>query len=107
MNMTEYRRGPDDMGDDEQQSEIEEWTGDVRLGHGVEAEDPGYEGGISRRVRQEMPDRPPRALRENMRLVAPDEGAHADVDSEEYASSIGPDDNDLSAEERAMHIDPG
>ncbi|MEO3808956.1 DUF5709 domain-containing protein [Sphaerisporangium sp. B11E5] len=104
--MTDYRRGPDDMGDDEQETQIAEWTGDVRLGHHFEAEDPEYSGGISRRVRQEVPDRPPRAVRQNMRLVAPDEGAHPDVVSEEYASSIGPDDDDLSAEERAMRVDP-
>lgn len=104
--MSEYQRGPYDMGDDEQLSEIEEFTGDVRLGHHFETEDPAEAGSISRRVRQEVPDRPERAVRENMRLVAPDEGAHPDVDSEEYASSIGRDDDDLSAEERAMRIDP-
>ncbi|MFC6084347.1 DUF5709 domain-containing protein [Sphaerisporangium aureirubrum] len=104
--MTEFRRGPDDMGDDEQLSEIAEWTGDVRLGHNFEEEDPEHTGGISRRVRQEVPDRPPHAVRENMRLVAPDEGAHEDVDSEEFALYAGPDDDDLSAEERAMHIEP-
>ncbi len=38
------------------------------------------------------------------RLVAPDEGAHGDDDSQEYASDVGVDGAAASAEEAAMHI---
>lgn len=41
------------------------------------------------------------------RLVAPDEGAHSDVDAEEVALDVGTDTGGFSAEERAMHIEPG
>lgn len=40
------------------------------------------------------------------RLVAPDEGAHSDVDAEEFAEDVGTDLGGFSAEERAMHIEP-
>jgi hypothetical protein len=40
------------------------------------------------------------------RLVQPDEGAHSDVDAEEYAQDVGTDTGGFSAEERAMHIEP-
>jgi uncharacterized protein DUF5709 len=40
------------------------------------------------------------------RLVAPDEGAHSDVDAEEFAEDVGTDTGGFSAEERAMHIEP-
>ncbi|GAA3800829.1 hypothetical protein GCM10022226_20530 [Sphaerisporangium flaviroseum] len=103
--MTETRRGPDDMGDDEQLTEIEEWTENLPIGHEIVEDDPGERDGISRRVWQEAPSRD-RVPREEHRFVAPDEGAHSDVDAEEYAQEIGPDDGDLSAEERAMHIEP-
>jgi hypothetical protein len=41
------------------------------------------------------------------RLVAPDEGAHSDVDADEIAQDVGTDLGGFSAEERAMHIEPG
>lgn len=41
------------------------------------------------------------------RLMAPDEGAHADVDSELFASDVGIDGGAASAEEAAMHIVEG
>ncbi|MCW2879960.1 MAG: hypothetical protein JWQ95_4060 [Sphaerisporangium sp.] len=103
--MTETTRGPDDMGDDEQLTEIGEWTENLPIGHEIAEEDSEDRNGISRRVWQEAPDRD-RVPREEHRLVAPDEGAHSDVDSEEYAQEVGADDGDLSAEERAMHIEP-
>ena len=39
------------------------------------------------------------------RLVAPDEGAHPDVESEEIATDVGRAGEAASAEEAAMHID--
>ena len=41
------------------------------------------------------------------RLVAPDEGAHADQESDEIASDVGPAGYASSAEEAAMHIVDG
>jgi hypothetical protein len=40
------------------------------------------------------------------RLVQPDEGTHADTESDAVATSVGTDLGGFSAEERAMHIDP-
>ena len=40
------------------------------------------------------------------RLVAEDEGAHADDDSELFADELGADRADFSAEESAMHLEP-
>jgi hypothetical protein len=48
-------------------------------------------------------DAPPRAGR----LVAPDDGVHADTESEEIASDVGPAGYASSAEEAAMHIVDG
>ncbi|WP_248963410.1 DUF5709 domain-containing protein [Sphaerisporangium perillae] len=103
--MTESRRGPDDMGDDEQLTEIEEWTDNLPIGHEIVSEDPEDRDGISRRVWQEAPERG-HVPREEYRFVAPDEGARPDEESEEYAAEVGQDDGDFSAEERAMHIEP-
>jgi hypothetical protein len=41
------------------------------------------------------------------RLVAPDEGVHADLESDEIASDVGPAGYASSAEEAAMHIIDG
>ena len=76
------------MGDDDQMTQIAEWTDNLPIGHEI-AEDHPEEHGISRRVWQEAPDRD-RVPREEYRLIAPDEGAHADVDSEEYAAGGRP-----------------
>lgn len=40
------------------------------------------------------------------RLVAPDEGAHADEDAESFAYDVGIDGGAASAEEAAMHVIP-
>lgn len=40
------------------------------------------------------------------RLVAPDEGAHTDTESELLASDVGTDLGGYSAEESAMHLEP-
>ena len=41
------------------------------------------------------------------RLVAPDEGAHGDEDSEDWATDVGIDGAGASAEEAAMHVVDG
>lgn len=41
------------------------------------------------------------------RLVQPDEGARADAESEEVAVDVGTDLGGFSAEEAAMHVEPG
>ncbi len=41
------------------------------------------------------------------RLVAPDEGAHEDEDSEDWATDVGIDGAGASAEEAAMHVVDG
>jgi hypothetical protein len=38
------------------------------------------------------------------RLVAPDEGSHEDIDSEDWATDVGIDGAGASAEEAAMHV---
>jgi len=40
------------------------------------------------------------------RLVAPDEGARADVEPDEVATEVGPDAGGYSAEEAAMRVEP-
>ncbi|MFC6899457.1 DUF5709 domain-containing protein [Nonomuraea dietziae] len=40
------------------------------------------------------------------RLLSPDEGLAPDVESEEIGEDVGSDSGDLSAEERAVRIDP-
>lgn len=49
----------------------------------------------------ELADEQPRAGR----LVAPDEGAHADLEKDEIAQDVGPAGYASSAEEAAMHIE--
>lgn len=39
------------------------------------------------------------------RVVAPDEGAHTDVDRDAVATDVGRDGGDLSAEEAALHLE--
>ncbi|GII65576.1 hypothetical protein Skr01_56610 [Sphaerisporangium krabiense] len=102
--MSETRREPD-MGDDEQLTEIEEWTDNLPIGYEITPDDPRQRDDLDRRLWREAPDRA-RSPREEHRLVAPDEGARPDRESEEYAEDLGADDGDLSAEERAIHIEP-
>ncbi|GGL07576.1 hypothetical protein Sme01_11520 [Sphaerisporangium melleum] len=102
--MSGLRRGPDDMGDDEQQTEIDGWTDELPAGHVIDADDPADRDDLTQRTWREARDRE-RVPREDARYVRPDEGAHPDEDSEEYASEVGEDDGDFSAEERAMHIE--
>ncbi|OUC95079.1 hypothetical protein CA984_19970 [Streptosporangium minutum] len=97
---------PDRKGlSDEQAVEVEEWTDDLGLNHEIRADDPEHRDTLDERLWREAPDHE-RAPREENRLVAPDEGIGPDETSEEYARDVGADDGDLSAEERAIHIDP-
>ncbi|WP_433241029.1 DUF5709 domain-containing protein [Streptosporangium sp. CA-135522] len=97
---------PDRKGlSDEQAIEVEEWTDDLGLDHEIRENDPRHRDTLDERLWREAPDRE-RAPRDENRLVAPDEGIGPDETSEEYARDVGPDDGDLSAEERAVHIDP-
>ncbi|MER5322785.1 DUF5709 domain-containing protein [Streptosporangium roseum] len=97
---------PDRKGlSDEQAVEVEEWTDDLGLNHEIREDDPEHRDTLDERLWREAPDRE-RAPRDENRLVAPDEGIGPDETSEEYARDVGADDGDLSAEERAIHIDP-
>ncbi|SDQ72861.1 DUF5709 domain-containing protein [Thermostaphylospora chromogena] len=44
--------------------------------------------------------------RRSGRLVAPDEGAHGDTESDEVAEEVGPDSGGYTAEESAMRVEP-
>ncbi|WP_436761829.1 DUF5709 domain-containing protein [Streptosporangium sp. V21-05] len=90
---------------DEQAIEVEEWTDDLGLNHEIVEHDDEHQDTLDERLRREAPDRE-RVPRDGTRLVAPDEGLSPDETSEEYASEVGLDDGDLSAEERAVHIEP-
>ncbi|MGJ6964639.1 DUF5709 domain-containing protein [Streptosporangium sp. G11] len=90
---------------DEQAIEVQEWTDDLGLNHEIVEHDDGHRDTLDERLRREAPDRE-RVPRDETRLVAPDEGLSPDETSEEYASDVGRDDGDLSAEERAVHIEP-
>ncbi|ACZ89585.1 DUF5709 domain-containing protein [Streptosporangium roseum] len=97
---------PDRKGlSDEQAVEVEEWTDDLGLNHEIREDDPEHRDTLDERLWREAPERE-RAPRDENRLVAPDEGIGPDETSEEYARDVGADDGDLSAEERAIHIDP-
>lgn len=103
--MTE--KPPDREGlSDEQAIEVEGWTDDLGLHHEILPDDPEHRDTLDERLRREAPNRERRPAREEGRLVAPDEGIGPDETSEEYARDVGPDSGDLSAEERAIHIEP-
>ncbi|MFI7694016.1 DUF5709 domain-containing protein [Nonomuraea sp. NPDC049655] len=91
---------------DEQDIEVKEWTDDLGLHHEVKEDDPQHEATLDERLRQELPDRPRRAPREEHRLTEPDEGAHPDTEDEAIGVDWDADREDLSAEERALRIDP-
>jgi hypothetical protein len=65
---------------------------------------------LDQRVAEEEPDLDPDAATDESadpragRLIAPDEGAHADDESEEFAFDVGRAGSAASAEEAAMHI---
>lgn len=78
--------------------------------YGTTADEQRAGDSLDQRLAQEVPDvgvddidaaaADPRAGR----LVAPDEGAHADEESEAIATDVGPGGYASSAEEAAMHI---
>jgi hypothetical protein len=103
--MTE--KPPDRYGlSDEQDIEVSEWTEDLGLHHEVSENDPQHRDTLDERLRREARDRL-REPRPRYRLTQPDEGLEPDTDSEEIGSDWADDTDDLSAEERAIRIDPG
>ncbi|MFI6386157.1 DUF5709 domain-containing protein [Nonomuraea sp. NPDC050540] len=99
---------PDRYGySDEQGIEVEEWNDDLGANHEIREDDPGRGDTLDERLRRELPDGPGREPRADHRLTAPDEGLGPDVDGEEVGEDWGGDaGEDLSAEERAVHIEP-
>ncbi|TMR23649.1 hypothetical protein ETD86_07365 [Nonomuraea turkmeniaca] len=92
---------------DEQAIEVAEWTDDLGLHHEVVEDDPRRRDTLDERLRREAPDRL-REPRSQHRLTQPDEGLEPDTEDEEIGEDWGDDDSsDLSAEERAVRIDPG
>ncbi|MFB4281477.1 MULTISPECIES: DUF5709 domain-containing protein [unclassified Nonomuraea] len=90
---------------DEQEIEVEEWTDDLGLTHEVAEDDPQHRDTLDERLRREAPERL-REPRSKHRLTQPDEGLEPDRDDEEIGEDWGDDSDDLSAEERAVRIDP-
>ncbi|MDR8410875.1 DUF5709 domain-containing protein [Nonomuraea sp. 3-1Str] len=90
---------------DEQEIEVGEWTDDLGLDHRIDEDDPQHEDTLDERLRREKPERE-RARREEHRLTQPDEGLAPDVESDEVGEDWGEDSGDLSAEERAVRVDP-
>jgi hypothetical protein len=91
---------------DEQEIEVMEWTEDLGLRHEVVGDDPRRRDTLDERLRREAPERL-REPRPMHRLTQPDEGLEPDVEDEELGVDWGVDSGDLSAEERAIHIDLG
>ncbi|MEO3885528.1 DUF5709 domain-containing protein [Nonomuraea sp. B5E05] len=90
---------------DEQEIEVEEWTDDLGLHHEVAEDDPQHRDTLDERLRREAPSRL-HEPRPKHRLTQPDEGLEPDTDDEELGVDQGGDTDDLSAEERAVRIDP-
>jgi hypothetical protein len=98
---------PDRYGfSDEQEIEVEEWTDDLGLSHDIEPDDPADRDTLDERLWRELPDRPERPRRDEHRLTQPDEGLEPDTEDEEVGFDFGEDSGDLSAEERAVRVDP-
>ncbi|MEV8636343.1 DUF5709 domain-containing protein [Streptosporangium sp. NPDC051023] len=91
---------------DEQATEVEEWTDDLGFEHEIIEDDPAHQDTLDERLWREAPQQRERTPRAEDRLVAPDEGIGPDETSEAYATDVGPNGGDLSAEERAIHIEP-
>ncbi|MGN9841735.1 DUF5709 domain-containing protein [Nonomuraea sp. H19] len=102
--MTE--KPPDRYGlSDEQEIEVSEWTEDLGLHHEVVDDDPRRRDTLDERLRREARDRL-HEPRPRHRLTQPDAGLEPDTDDMEIAQEWGDDTDDLSAEERAIRIDP-
>ncbi|MFB9723765.1 DUF5709 domain-containing protein [Planobispora longispora] len=89
---------------DEQSVEVEQATSDLGFNHEIVEDDPQHRDTLDERLRREAPERE-RAHRSEDRLVAPDAGIGPDWARESYAIDVGRDSGDLSAEERAIHIE--
>ncbi|MEU4574733.1 DUF5709 domain-containing protein [Nonomuraea sp. ATR24] len=97
---------PDRYGySDEQGITVEEWTDDRGLNYEITEDDPRHRDSLDERLRRELPDRLRHAPRPEHRLTQPDEGLEADAEDREIGSDWGEDGGDLSAEERAVHIE--
>ncbi|WP_405064050.1 DUF5709 domain-containing protein [Kribbella sp. NBC_01505] len=106
-------RGVDDLLD-EGYSPPEKWS--AGEGFGTTAEEALEGETLDQRIAQEEPDVDPYAedgedvggpevgTRRSGRLVAPDEGAHSDSDSDLVAEDVGFDGAAASAEEAAIHV---
>ncbi|MFC5822229.1 DUF5709 domain-containing protein [Nonomuraea insulae] len=91
---------------DEQEIEVEEWTDDLGFRHEIVEDDPQHRDTLDERLWRESKDRL-HEPRPKHRLTQPDEGLEPDRDDEEIGEDYGgDDDDDLSAEERAVRIDP-
>jgi len=77
---------------------------------GVTAQEQADGASLEERLREEEPDTQDAPMQERDpragRLVAPDEGAHADEESDAVAIDAGISGGAASAEEAAMHIEP-
>ncbi|MFI7440289.1 DUF5709 domain-containing protein [Nonomuraea indica] len=91
---------------DEQQIEVEAATDDRGLNHRIEEDDPRHEDTLDERLWREKPDRPERGQRPEHRLTQPDEGLAPDLEGDEVGEDWGGDSGDLSAEERAVRVEP-
>ncbi|MFC4006749.1 DUF5709 domain-containing protein [Nonomuraea purpurea] len=89
---------------DEQEIEVAEWTDDLGFRHEVVPDDPRVRDTLDERLRREAPEKLHRP-RPKYQLIQPDEGTGPDTEDEEIGREYGSDD-DLSAEERAVRIDP-
>jgi hypothetical protein len=106
-------RGVDDLLD-EGYSPPEKWS--AGEGFGTTAEEALEGETLDQRIAQEEPDVDPYAedgedvggpevgVRRSGRLVAPDEGAHSDSESDLVAEDVGFDGAAASAEEAAIHV---
>jgi hypothetical protein len=106
-------RGVDDLLD-EGYSPPEKWS--AGEGFGTTAEEALEGETLDQRIAQEEPDIDPYAedgedvggpevgVRRSGRLVAPDEGAHSDSESDLVAEDVGFDGAAASAEEAAIHV---
>lgn len=126
-----YEPGPEDLEDDgvlepsdtlidrglvdaldEGYSPPERWSPAERFGNTLAEERQGET--LDQRLAQEVPDEGDEDPQEYEggevgerragRLVAPDEGAHTDEDSEMFAEDVGIDGAGASAEEAAVHV---
>ncbi|NRQ35332.1 hypothetical protein HII36_26405 [Nonomuraea sp. NN258] len=96
---------------DEQEIEVAEFTDDLGLNHEIAEDDPQHRDTLDERLRREAPDKL-HEPRPQHRLTEPDEGLEPDHEGEAIATDWGSDtgslqaESDLSAEERAVRVDP-